>query len=83
MWNLCQFPTSKETIEAWAKILEDIAKVSLIAIPVLVFGKETDMFKIFGSSSLFLTAYCCLIIAKYLRDKIDKFILTSVIKGAK
>ena len=75
MWNLFCFPTKKETIEAWAKMLEDFAKVSIIALPVVFFGKESLIFKAFGIGGLILIAYCSLIIAKYTREKMSELII--------
>lgn len=74
MWNLFCFPTKKETIEAWAKMLEDFAKVSIIALLVVFFGKEGLIFKAFGIGGLILIAYCSLIIAKYTREKMSELI---------
>ena len=70
MWNLFCFPTKKETIEAWAKMLEDFAKVAVLAIPVLLFGKEGFIFKSINAVVLLFIAYWCLIVAKVIRERI-------------
>ena len=52
MLNLLKRPIEVET--AWAKMLEDMAKVAILAIPVVVFGQNSSNFKIAGSIALFL-----------------------------
>ena len=72
MWNLFKFPTKKETIDSWAKMLEDFTKVSILAIPVIFFGKESIQFKGISISILLFTAYSGLIWAKALRENIAR-----------
>lgn len=72
MWNLFSFPTKKETIDSWAKMLEDFTKVSILAIPVIFFGKENIQFKVISIGVLLFIAYYALISAKALRENITR-----------
>lgn len=72
MWNLFSFPTKKETIDSWAKMLEDFTKVSILAIPVIFFGKESIQFKVISIGVLLFIAYYALISAKALRENITR-----------
>ncbi|OOR99263.1 hypothetical protein B0187_05765 [Haemophilus paracuniculus] len=74
MWNLLSLPNTIETIEAWAKILEDIAKVAVLAIPVVLYGDKTLLVKCGNSFLLLCVVYACLIIAKLLRNNKTQFI---------
>ncbi|QBQ64669.1 hypothetical protein EXH44_10775 [Actinobacillus indolicus] len=72
MWNLFKFPTKKETIDSWAKMLEDFTKVSILAIPVIFFGKESIQFKGISIAVLLFIAYYALISAKALRENVTR-----------
>ncbi|MGR3808590.1 hypothetical protein [Pasteurella testudinis] len=37
-WYLLTRPIKKETSDSWAKNLEDLAKVALLAIPIVLLG---------------------------------------------
>ncbi|OOH86461.1 hypothetical protein BMT54_10740 [Pasteurellaceae bacterium 15-036681] len=74
MLGLFRFPTKKETIDAWAKMLEDFTKVAVLAMPVVFFGKENTGFKSFAIIALIIFAYCGLLFAKYFRENINRFI---------
>lgn len=67
MLNLLKRPIERETLDAWAKILEDIAKVALLALPVVIFGQSQIFFKVASSLALLLTAYFALIGGKQIR----------------
>ncbi|WP_245853376.1 hypothetical protein [Pasteurella oralis] len=53
-----------ETLNSWAKWLEDIAKAAVVAIPVVVFGHYGLLFKFVNSGVLTIGAYVTLVIAK-------------------
>lgn len=42
-FNLLKRPTEPETLDAWAKILEDIAKVAILALPVIIYQRRIKM----------------------------------------
>lgn len=67
MLNLLKRPIEIETLDAWAKILEDIAKVALLALPVVIFGQNGIFFKSASSVALLLIAYFALIGGKQIR----------------
>lgn len=71
MRHLMSFPTKKEVIDSWAKMLDDFTKVSVMAMPVIFFGKDTIPFKAFAIFGLLIVAACALIRAKVLRENID------------
>ncbi|MFA9489562.1 MULTISPECIES: hypothetical protein [Mannheimia] len=67
MFNLFKRPIETETIDAWAKIADDIAKVAILAIPVMLYGNETAVIKIINSFLLLIGAYFSLLISRHLR----------------
>ncbi|MCW9714657.1 hypothetical protein [Avibacterium sp. 21-594] len=67
MLNLFKRPIEVETLEAWAKMVEDIAKVAILALPVIVFGQNGVLFKIASSFTLMFVAYATLLVGKQLR----------------
>ncbi|MCF7522118.1 hypothetical protein L4G92_08695 [Neisseria sp. ZJ106] len=67
MFNLLKRPIETETLDAWAKILEDIAKVAVLALPVVIFGQNGVAFKAASSIALLTIAYFALIGGKQIR----------------
>ncbi|VEB24441.1 hypothetical protein [Avibacterium volantium] len=67
MLNLFKRPIEVETLEAWAKMVEDIAKVAILAVPVIIFGQNGILFKIASSFTLMFVAYATLLVGKQLR----------------
>ncbi|QTM01253.1 hypothetical protein [Mannheimia sp. ZY171111] len=67
MFNLFKRPIETETIDAWTKIADDIAKVAILAIPVMLYGNETAVIKIINSFLLLAGAYFSLLISRHLR----------------
>lgn len=67
MFNLLQRPIESETLDSWAKILEDIAKVAILAIPVVIFGQNANFFKGASTLALLMVAYFSLIGGKQIR----------------
>ncbi|HDL3754360.1 TPA: hypothetical protein PW529_002555, partial [Mannheimia haemolytica] len=45
MLSIFKTPVEKETLDDWAKISVDVAKVAILAIPVILFGKEPTLIK--------------------------------------
>ncbi|TNG91244.1 hypothetical protein FHQ28_12565 [Pasteurellaceae bacterium USgator11] len=66
-WYLLKRPIKKETSDSWARNLEDLAKVALLAMPVVLYGQYSWGFKIFNSVILVLFSYFILLGAKELR----------------
>ncbi|MFZ7342874.1 hypothetical protein [Avibacterium volantium] len=67
MLNLFKRPIEVETLEAWAKMVEDIAKVAILAVPVIIFGQNGILFKIMSSLTLIFVIYAALVAGKLLR----------------
>lgn len=67
MLNLFKRPFEKDTLEDWGKLSIDIAKVAILAMPVVLYGESAIPIKI--ANVLFLTggAYCSLIIGRKFR----------------
>ncbi len=71
--NLFSRPISENTIEAWAKILEDLAKLAFIAMPAVLYGEYTFIFKGANIVLLVLMSYLFLVGAKLLRNSKFKY----------
>lgn len=69
MLNLFRSPIEKETLEDWGKLCLDIAKVAILAIPVMIYGKDPVTLKLFNISLLAFFAYISLLISRALRQK--------------
>lgn len=57
MFNIFKKPFEKGTLEAWAKIFDDIAKVAFLAIPVMIYGKDAIELKLFNIGILVIGIY--------------------------
>ncbi|NBI42448.1 hypothetical protein GVX76_02905 [[Haemophilus] felis] len=57
MWNITKRPFEKETLDDWAKLSVDIAKVAILAIPVILYGKEPVIIKLLNTVLLGLGIY--------------------------
>lgn len=73
IWNLLKRPIEPETIDAWAKWLEDIAKVAIVAVPVVILGQCHSYIKFINSSLLLISCYVALVVARQLRKNKDRF----------
>ncbi|MFZ7241236.1 hypothetical protein ACLSYN_09265 [Avibacterium avium] len=67
MLNLFKRPIEVETLEAWAKMVEDITNVVILAVPVIIFGQNGILFKILSSLTLMFVIYATLVAGKLLR----------------
>ncbi len=45
MLNIFTKPFEQETLDDWAKLSVDIAKVAILAIPVILYGKDALLIK--------------------------------------
>ncbi|WP_439242259.1 hypothetical protein [Lonepinella sp. BR2474] len=66
--NLFKLPIEKETLESWIKIIEDIAKVAILALPVVIFGQGDSIFKVSSSIGLVVIIYFLLLAGRYIRQ---------------
>lgn len=68
MLNLFKKPIKKSSFEAWAKMMDDIAKVAILAIPVILYGEYPILMKFIHSISLLMMAYVFLASARLFRE---------------
>ena len=40
MFNLFKLPIEKGSLEAWSKLSDDVAKVAILAVPVILYGEQ-------------------------------------------
>ncbi|WP_439257607.1 hypothetical protein [Lonepinella sp. BR2271] len=57
MLNLFDKPYEKETLEDWAKLSIDIARVAILAVPVILYREDPMNIKIFNSIVLGVAFY--------------------------
>lgn len=67
MFNLLNSPIENETLSAWAKITDDLAKVAIIATPAIIYSENTLFYKISNLSLLIIFTYFMLSIGRILR----------------
>lgn len=67
MLNAFKKPFEKETLDAWAKMADDVAKVAFLAIPVVLYGKESVLFKGIHATLLFVGAYLMILSGRLVR----------------
>ncbi|NBI42263.1 hypothetical protein GVX76_01920 [[Haemophilus] felis] len=72
MMNIFKRPIETETLDAWAKWLEDIAKVAIIAVPVVVFGQYPLIVKGLNILFLLICTYFFMLGGKLIRKHKDK-----------
>lgn len=72
MLNLFKKPIKKSSFEAWAKLMDDIAKVAILAIPVILYGEYPILMKFIHSTTLFLVIYFLLATARLFRETAEE-----------
>lgn len=72
MLNLFKQPMETTTFEAWAKMSDDIAKVAILAVPVMLYNNDPMMFKMWNLVMLTLGAYLFLCGGRFLRHKMQE-----------
>lgn len=72
MWNLFKQPVEKESFESWGKMCDDIAKVALLALPVILYSKESLEFRSLNILFLCVIVYACLTIGRIFRRAIKE-----------
>lgn len=73
MLNLFKKPIEKETLDDWAKLSVDVAKVAILAIPVILYGKDPIYLKCINSFLLALGVYGGLIAGRRFRKIKEEF----------
>lgn len=66
--NLFKQPIEKETLDDWAKIATDVAKVAILAIPVILYGNDPTYLKLFNTLLLSIGAYASLQSGRIIRQ---------------
>lgn len=67
MFKLSKTPYEKETLEDWAKLSVDIAKVAILAIPVMLYGNDSVIIKLLNTALLSIGAYSGLVAGRKFR----------------
>lgn len=67
MLTLFKRPIEKETLDAWAKVSDDIGKVAILAIPVMLFGESTLLIKAINSFLLLSGTYSAFTLGRIIR----------------
>lgn len=67
MLSIFKTPVEKETLDDWAKISVDVAKVAILAIPVVIYGNESIFLKLCNLLFLGISIYSGLTLARKLR----------------
>ncbi|MGV6989610.1 hypothetical protein ACWA5Z_12100 [Testudinibacter sp. P80/BLE/0925] len=67
MFNLIQRPIERTTLEAWAKMSDDIAKVAILAVPVMLLDSSVISLKVINGISLIFSAYAFLCGGRFIR----------------
>ncbi|MGO3859774.1 hypothetical protein AB8Q18_07250 [Neisseriaceae bacterium CLB008] len=69
MWfNLLKPPFEVDTLNAWAHFIEDIAKVALIALPVVLYGDSSNIAKSLNAILLLFISYGSLLLSRRIRQ---------------
>lgn len=68
MWNLFKRPVEQSSFEAWAKISDDIAKVAILTVPVMLYGKDPTDLKIINTLLLLGAIYAFLTGGRHFRQ---------------
>ncbi|MBE2897751.1 hypothetical protein KRX11_02095 [Pasteurellaceae bacterium TAE3-ERU1] len=67
MLTLFKRPIEKETLDAWAKMSDDIAKVAILAVPVVILGENAILNKGLNAVMLLMAIFLFMNIARKLR----------------
>lgn len=72
MFNLFKLPIEKASLDAWAKLADDVAKVAILAMPVILYGEQFPLLKLFNISALLIITYATLTIGRVFRQLSEK-----------
>lgn len=67
MLNIFKKPIEKPSLEAWSKMTDDVAKIALLAFPVILYGERTTLFKTFNLLLLAIGIYSFLLLGRVCR----------------
>lgn len=70
MFRLFKPPFEISTLEAWSKMSDDIAKVAILAVPVMLYSDNSLGFRIFNIALLSVVALTFLAVGRYFRQVI-------------
>lgn len=65
--NIFKRPLHKDSLDSWCNILDDVAKVAILAIPVVLYNEILLTYKVANSAFLACSAYLCLFCADFMR----------------
>ncbi len=71
MLNLFKLPIEKSSLEAWSKLSDDVAKVAILAMPVILYGEQLLFLKGLNISFLLVIAYVCLVMGRKFRQLVE------------
>ena len=71
MLNLFKLPIEKSSLEAWSKLSDDVAKVAILAMPVILYGEQQLFLKGLNISFLLIIAYVCLVMGRKFRQLVE------------
>ncbi|STZ77380.1 hypothetical protein [Bergeriella denitrificans] len=72
MLNLFKKPIIKSDFEAWAKMADDIAKVAILGVPVVLYGKDPISIKLLNTFLLLTSIYFFLIGGRLFRNQAER-----------
>ena len=67
MFNLFRSPVEKSSLSAWSKLTDDIEKVAILAMPVILYGKHSLAFKGMNIAFLLIITYVFLAMGREFR----------------
>ncbi|OZN25710.1 hypothetical protein CFY87_00355 [Actinobacillus seminis] len=70
MFRLFKPPFEISTLEAWSKMSDDIAKVAILAVPVMLYSNYSLGFRIFNIVLLSVVVMAFLTVGRYFRQVI-------------
>ena len=71
MLNLFKLPIEESSLEAWSKLSDDVAKVAILAMPVILYGEQSLFLKGLNISFLLIIAYVCLVMGRKFRQLVE------------
>ena len=71
MLNLFKLPIGKSSLEAWSKLSDDVAKVAILAMPVILYGEQPLFLKGLNISFWLIIAYACLVMGRKFHQLVE------------
>lgn len=69
MLDLFHKPINIESLDSWAKNLDEIARIAILAMPVVIYGSDVTSFKAMNIVFLIFSCYFSVYLANLLRNK--------------